>query len=371
MIGAVTPATEAVIGGEDRRRRLAVVAFLLFGTPIFAELLASYLSDTGDVFAGLGLIAFLAPLYGGAALLIREVSIRADLGWRGRVLLATAFGVAMPTLVDVSLFDPVNADVDNWDEIVGTTAIGDLGVSAYAVLTWVAGHVVMSVCAPLAVAEGLAAGERERSWMGRRSLATLAVVGVGIALLIHFDGATARASATETLVSAAVVLALLAAAFGPWARPLPPRVGSTGSRPLLLVGGLGFGLMLAFDLAPIDWLGVVVEACVLLLAWILVRRLARSSRWGWRQIAVLGYGAVLARGSVGFLVPVPADVTPAAKYAQNALLLAVVIVLGLVLRRAISRAGAERRYHGQASVMSTAGDSPREGVESPPGFRPG
>jgi hypothetical protein len=257
------------------------------------------------------------------------------------VLLATAFGVAMPTLVDVSLFTPENPDVEDWDMIMGAALIGGSSISAYAVVTWVAGHVVISVCAPLAVAEGLVPGERQRSWVASKPLAVLAVLAVGIAMLIRFDETTARPSIAQTTIATVVVLALLAAAFGPWGRPLEPRMDTAVPGPLA-VGVAGFALMLAFDLAPISWVGVAVEVSALLAAWIYVRRRAASTHWGWRQIAALGYGSILARAAIGFLVPVPSDVDPDAKDVQNTLLLALVAVLGLVLHHSLTAADGNR-----------------------------
>jgi hypothetical protein len=334
---------ETAVDSGGRRRRLVVV-LLLFGSPVFAELLAAYLADSGDLLAGLGLIVFLAPLYGGASLLVREVAVRTGRGWRGRLLLATAFGVAMPTLVDVSLFTPHNPDVENWDMIMGAAVIGGSSISVYAVVTWVAGHVVMSICAPLAVAEGLVPGERQRSWVAAKPLVTLAVLGVGIAMLIRVDEATVRPSTGQTTISAVIVLALVAAAFGPWGRPLPPRMDTAVPGPVA-VGVVGFTVMLAFDIAPISWVGVGVEVLALIAAWLYVRRRARSTHWGWRQIATLGYGAILARASIAFLVPVPSDVDPAAKYAQNVLLLALVAGLGLVLHRSLTATDATGTPH--------------------------
>lgn len=335
-LGSRRPSVLVVVSGVEApagsaRRRRAAVLFLLLATPASAELLASYLSDTGDALAGLGLIVFLAPLYGGAAVLIREVSVRTGRGWPARVLLATAFGVAMPTLVDASLFSSENADVDNWDQIMHTTVIGGSGISAYALVTWVAGHVVMSICAPVAVAEGLAAGDRRRPWVTTKPLIALALLGLAVAVLIRVDDPTGEPSLSQTLVSAGCVLALAAAAFGPWGRARPAHTDSAVARPIM-AAALGFALMLAFDLAPISWLGVCVEICVLIVAWVFVDRRAGSIRWGWRHIAALGYGAILGRALIGFLVPVPADVDAVAKYAQNVLLLALVIMLGLILR---------------------------------------
>ena len=90
--------------------------------------------------------------------------------------------------------------------------------------------------------------------------------------------------------------------------------------------------MVAFDLAPINWLGVAMMWVVLALAIVVVGRAARTTAWSWRSIAALAYGAVLARALIGFLVPVPDGVAPAAKYAQNVVCVVLVMLLGVVLR---------------------------------------
>jgi len=64
------------------RTRFVGVVCLLFGAPVFAELIQSYLDITGELGGTLFLIVFLAPLYGGAALLIREVAVRTGPGRR-------------------------------------------------------------------------------------------------------------------------------------------------------------------------------------------------------------------------------------------------------------------------------------------------
>ena len=69
---------------------------LLLGAPVCAELLQAYLDITGDPCSRwCSLVFFFAPLYGGAAVLIREVAVRTGRGWPGRLLLAAAFGLLM------------------------------------------------------------------------------------------------------------------------------------------------------------------------------------------------------------------------------------------------------------------------------------
>jgi hypothetical protein len=57
-------------------------------------------------FSGIAGVLVLAPMYGGGALLIREVARRAGRGWPTMLLLAVAYGVLQPGLLDQSLFNP-------------------------------------------------------------------------------------------------------------------------------------------------------------------------------------------------------------------------------------------------------------------------
>lgn len=159
-----------------RRTRIAGVLALLLGAPAFAELIQSYLPSTGALGSTLFLVAFLAPLYGGAALLIREVTLRTGRGWQGRLLLAGAFGVLMPTWVDKSLWTPQSPEeIELWGDALGLTTVA--GVSVFAATSWVCGHVIMSVGAPLVVVEALLPEGRARAWLGPLWLVVLTVLG--------------------------------------------------------------------------------------------------------------------------------------------------------------------------------------------------
>ena len=225
--------------GHGRLRREApapvgvAVVFLLVAGPLFAELISTYLPTSGDLLVVLGSIVFLAPLYGGAALVIRDVTLRPELGWRARLLLAASFGVLMPTLVDGALFTADDPDIENWDEIMTTTQVR--GISVYAVTAWVAGHVALSIGAPIAIAEGLVPTRRHDPWVSRRVLVTIALLGIAVALLIRYDVETERANLAESLVSAAVVGALATLAFTvPRRRPRidrPNRLAQPADRP--------------------------------------------------------------------------------------------------------------------------------------------
>jgi hypothetical protein len=310
-----------------RGTRIIGVIALLLGAPVFAELLQSYLPNTQAALEVLLVVVFLAPLYGGAALLIREVALRTGRGWRGRLLLAASFGVLMPTFVDGSLFTPMNPDIGYWDEIMGSTRVGRFSV--YAVTSWVLGHVVMSVGAPLVVVEALLPEGRARPWLGRLGLVVLALLGAAVAFLVHIDpdGGAVEATMLDYAVSLTVILALIAVAMSPVGRPLAPVEGRGAGRPILL-GLAGFALMAGFDLAPASWAGVLLAWVALVAAGCVLAVLSRSTQWTWRHLAAFTLGGVLARTLTGFLSPVPQGVSAGAKLAQNLVFLLLVLGTG-------------------------------------------
>ena len=112
------------IGLERRRggaRRIAwgrgaQVTGLLLLAPICAEYLAAYDDSTGDPQQLIAGLFVFVPLYGCAALLIREVARRARLGWPGIVLLAAAVGLLQAGVIDQSLFSVDYRQIEGWDE---------------------------------------------------------------------------------------------------------------------------------------------------------------------------------------------------------------------------------------------------------------
>src|SRR5690625_6863211 len=112
------------------RRRILPILCVLLGAPVTAEFLQAYQALTGDPVAVAGAIVFLAPLYGGAALLIREITVRTGRGWPARLILAAAFGLAMPGIVDLSMFGGDGTGVPNSAEGRVTHRIPDMLASA-------------------------------------------------------------------------------------------------------------------------------------------------------------------------------------------------------------------------------------------------
>ena len=300
--------------------------------PVCAEYSSGYLPNTGDPVALVGTLVVFAPLYGGAALLVRETAVRTGHGWTGVLVLAAVFGLVEATLIDLSLFTTERHDISSWQDIIGPTMIDPLGVSAGAAVTWVGGHVLMSIGVPIALTEALFPRQQGRSWLPRPMVAVVAALFVGIAVVVHVHEQRAY-GATLTPVRVLVVLALAAAlvAVGV-SRRTRPRASRDGALPrawlLVLVGAL---TMLAVDCATADWAWAVGSLVVCgAVGWWLVRRGRRASFVG-RGAALLAVGALVERALIAFSAPVPDQVTETAKYAHNTVFLGAVAVVGLVV----------------------------------------
>ncbi len=155
-------------------RALPLLALLVL-SGIGAELLAAYDDTTGRPGAIAFAVVFFAALYGCPALLIRELARRTGRGWPAMVVLAAAFGLLEAGAVDQSLFADSYADVSNWEETVRATYVSPLGIAAFPAQSFVAGHVLFSFCAPVAIAEALRPEIAYRPWLGRLGV----VVAVG------------------------------------------------------------------------------------------------------------------------------------------------------------------------------------------------
>ncbi|WP_353899786.1 hypothetical protein ABUL04_27310 [Micromonospora harpali] len=114
-------------------------------------------------------LIFLSPLYGGAALLVRETARRTGGGWPAIVLLAAAFGVVQAGLVDQSLFNTGfldDTECAEFDSAAAQTRVPVLGFSVGQAFDYVGNHVALSICAPIAIVESLVSlHRRQQPWL--------------------------------------------------------------------------------------------------------------------------------------------------------------------------------------------------------------
>ncbi|MFF7184083.1 hypothetical protein ACFZAR_02400 [Streptomyces sp. NPDC008222] len=117
-------------------------------------------------------------------MLIREVTRRTGRGWPTILLLSAALGLVEAGLIDQSLFNPHVVDEPSWPREGAATLLPVLGISAGPPLTFLAGHVIWSFAAPIAVVEACTPRCATRPWLGR--------IGIGIGIVAVLYGRRGR-----------------------------------------------------------------------------------------------------------------------------------------------------------------------------------
>ena len=309
-------------------KRLAVIG-VFFGSPICGEYLQAYLPFTGNAVLLLVGLIVLAPLYGGAALLIREVAVRTGRGWRGIFLMAAAFGLLMPGVIDLAMWGEQRRDIAYWSELRLSTLVPSFGFSVFPMSSWVLGHVSMSICAPLAILEGLVPSLRGRpllSWRGIAIVCVLLMISVG---MIHSDARALydyQPTLGRTISVTIVVAVLFLLALTRLGRPL--SVGSDRWTPAWgLCYAVMFAAFLICELLSPSWLSLSILWMIVLTILGLSLWFSRSPDWGLRHTVALACGAIAARTVIGFLAPVPDGAGILGKYLQTLGLLTVVLAV--------------------------------------------
>ncbi len=239
--GQTTPAR------ANRHLLPAMGLFLL--APLVGEFLLGNLP-----ISSLGLLLVLAPLYGGGALLIREIGRRWALGWPGMIALCFAYGLIEEAFVTQSLFNPNYVGL----RLLDYGYISSLGISAWWTLYVLSIHAIWSTAVPIVLVESFTPNTRNSPWLGYIGLAITAVLfALACALLFFFQLQDPfMAAPAQFLVSAVGIVLLFALAIG--LRRLPKPDG-TDTRPvpspwLIGVGALVMGsafLLLARTQTPI------------------------------------------------------------------------------------------------------------------------
>jgi hypothetical protein len=308
-------------------RRLAPVLFVFVLAPVTAEYLIGY-DDTLTNPAALifGIVIF-GPLYGAPAVLIRDVTRRRGLGWPTMLLLATAFGLVEAGLFDQSMFDPDYRDIPYWPLMREPTYLPGTGTSAYMALTFVAGHVFGSICAPIALAESWWPRRRREPWLGSFGLGVVSVLWLLAGWLILQDQlATSRSRiSTGQLVGTLVVVLLLVVAA--LTRPRNPLL-RTGNVPApWLVGLVSAALLTVRSVVPTGWIGTMAAFGAIVLWLVLLGRWSRRTGWTPSHVLAAVVGDLLSIGGPAFTTTPLGDLDQAAKLVANTLLLALVLAV--------------------------------------------
>ncbi len=316
-------------GRPGTLRRIAPALGLFLLSPLVAEYLLGNVPSS-DIWG----LVILAPMYGGGAIIIREVVRRTGRGWPAIILLACAYGVLEATLIDQTLFNP--APLFEGDVSRAATLIPALGLSATNAVGFTAGHVIWSIGVPIALVEILVPRRATTPWLGVPGLIVTCVVFVLGSLVLFggiYDDSGFMASPPQRIGAAVVVALLVVAAFLVGRRP---RLMTGGRTPgLWQVGALGFVASAAFFFRPEDWWGVAAGIALLAAMTVVISRWSRREGWGAEHRLALAGGALLTYALGGFLLLMLHGTANTANLTGQVILVLGALTLFLVARRTV------------------------------------
>jgi hypothetical protein len=286
-------------------RRYIPVIVLFVLSPFIAEVLfgASPISNLGALLPVL-------LLYGGGAVLLRELARRRDALWGRVALLGAAYAMIEEGLALQSMFNPNLFSAASY----GGRALGVNWVWS----EWTIGyHIAWSITIPILLAELLFPARRAVPWLGR--------IGVTLFGVLYVLGALALAAIFRLFVApgfqapivllaaaALVIVALVALALGWPTNPLSARMAAAPYRApspwlvglvTLLAAAAWFALIGlpqawregALVLAPM--LGVLLLVAIVV---VLIRKWSASAAWNDLHRLALVWGTLLVVMGIGF-----------------------------------------------------------------------
>jgi hypothetical protein len=273
----------------------------------------------------------LAPMYGGGALLIREVTRRAGRGPVTMLILGVAYGLVEEGLADQMLF---NHNYAGHDEM-GATYIPALGIGGWLTIGVLTMHAVWSTNVGITVVEALFPERAETPWLGRTGLgvtATVFVLGVVVVMWGSYNDEHFFAAPAQLIATAVAIVALVAVAFR-----IRPRASLGGATPKpWIVGVVAFAAASLF-LNTVDlpgWWSAVAAATLLAVTITVMSRWCRQHGWGREHRLALAAGAILTYAWVGFGMTPETAAKTTGDYVVNTLLaLGSVALVALAARR--------------------------------------
>lgn len=318
-------------------RRLAPVIGLFLLAPFVGEFLLGNIT-IGGLLIGI----FLAPMYGGGAILVRELGRRYGNGWPTMALLAVAYALIEEGPLDQLLWNDAYVGVDNFRS---ATYVPALGTSIELILTVIALHAVWSICVPIALIEAFAGDRRNEPWLGRTGLIVVATIFVLGAVFVFWGNYTEYrfiAPWQHQIWIGIAIVGLVIAAFAIRSRRLP-RVDGRAPSPWLvgiaaLVATSGYWTASGFNEDPWrEWAGVLVWCLVVIVGVLMISRWSRQDGWNERHHFALAAGATLTYVWLAFPMPPSDGGSLELDLVSNVVFGSVAVILLLLAGRAVVR----------------------------------
>jgi hypothetical protein len=308
---------------ESTFRRILPAIGLFFLAPFVSEYLL------GDFpLTKLAYMFILAPMYGGGALLIREVVRRSGKGWPTILLLAFAYAVLEEAFTTQTLFNPNYLKLNL--RLLSPAYIPELGIGVWWTIFVLTLHTVWSISTSIALIEGCVPERATTPWLGGIGLtidSLLFVLAAVASTRFQMKNDPFRASEAQFVVSGIIVVVAAAVAF-----LLPAQPAGTNPSPApspWLAGALGLISGSLFLIVPREWAwgAVAIYLTLDLIVIVAVTSMSHHSGWGGSHRLGLAAGAALAYGWHAFLQKPVDGTTGLTIRGSNALCLLIVLAL--------------------------------------------
>ena len=278
------------------KRKVSAVLVLFFVAPFVAEYLL------GDLpLKLLPVMIVMAPMYGGGAVLIRDVARRAGRGWPTMLMLGAAYTLIAEGLVTQSLFNHDYLKMHM--HLLAPAYIPALGIGGWWTLFMFNLHTFWSMGVSIALVESLFPVESKAPWLGRVGdsvVAVMFVLGAIANFVIGFKQNHFMASHAQLFSAALCTLLLIVSAFllpalkGSMDEAMVPNSWITGAVALM------FGLGIVYT--PPTWGWGAASTLLALDAVFLILLTSFSRRTGWSELHTLSLaaGGALAYGTHAF-----------------------------------------------------------------------
>jgi hypothetical protein len=321
---------------ESTFRRILPAIGLFLLAPFVAEYLL------GDFpLTKVGYLLILAPVYGGGALLIREVVRRSGKGWPTILLLAFAYAVLEEAFTTQTLFNPNYLKLNL--HLLNPAYIPQLGIGGWWTIFVLTLHTVWSISTSIALIEACVPQRATMPWLGGIGLTVdslLFVLAAVASTRFQMTNDPFLASKTQFVVSGIVVVVAAVVAFLLPARPAGTDPSSAPSP--WLAGAIGLIAGSLFLIVPRAWAwgAVAIYLTLDLIVIVAVTAMSRRSGWGGSHRLALASGAALAYGWHAFFQDPVDGTTGFTIRGSNALCLLIVLALIVFAARQQARRAA-------------------------------
>jgi len=286
-----------MLTNRNPKSNIAAAIALFFAAPFVAEYLLGNLP-----IQALGLIVVEAPLYGGGALLIREVVRRTGREWPSIILLGLAYSVLEEGFLTQSLFNPDFMHLHL--HLLESAYIPTARIGGWWTLWMLNVHAVWSIATPIALVESCWIKTAKTPWLKPFGLGvTLALFVAGCFMTASFTAGKDRFTASPIEFAGAGVVCgvlILLAMFTPQKRKSVEN--SSAPQPwLCALFALVLGSAALCTPNSWGWGAVVIMLLCDLIALVAVLTFSRCLGWTPRHKLALAAGAVLAYGWHAFL----------------------------------------------------------------------